>query len=746
MKKKSTRPFAPNSKMALTSALLALPMLAAQSWEPAACLAQTAQPAQAAEQPSGITPANQEQPAAQQGRASLGTVAVSTDAYLEPPSEQTKSYIVKKTPTAFKFDLAPRETPQTVNVVTRAQIDDFKMTSVNDILDNVAGINVQRVEPDRTYYTARGFDITNFQLDGIGSPFIFGNQNGDMDSAIYDRVEVLMGANGLMSSTGNPSATVNFIRKRPTDKLQANLGATVGSWNLHRLEGDIAGPLTSSGKIRGRLVAVGEERDSYLARYGHDKTVVHGVVEADITDATQLTLGYTRQANKAKSPMWGALPLFYSDGTRTNYDRSTSTSPDWAKWDVTDQTAFLELAHRFDNDWQVKAVYTYKTSDSDSKLLYVFGTPDPQTGAGLFGYPSIYTSKAKQNLVDVYASGPVNLAGRTHEVVVGANWLRAKITEKSLFADPRSTAFPYDLATWNGQIAEPAFNGAPDGSSLTDERVSLYGALRLNLADRLKLILGGNVTNAEGKGFNYGESHNKSETGVTPYVGAIFDVTGNLSLYANYAEIFNPQSQLDANGKRLDPIEGKSYEVGLKGEFFDKNLNANLAFYRVHQDNTAEAAGFDPNTFKTFYKGVNATSQGMEMSASGNLTSNLQASFGYTLLSIEGDDGKPARTFVPRQVVQLSTTYRLPFLEKLKVGAKLRWQDDVSYDQGGGTVSTQGAYALLDLMARYDFTEKLSATVNVYNVTDQKYLASLYWGQSFYGAPVNGTVSVNYKF
>jgi outer membrane receptor for ferric coprogen and ferric-rhodotorulic acid len=701
-----------------------------------------AQSTQAA--PLAPSAAEKNLPAAQ-GLATLGVVAVTTDSYSEPPSEKTGSYTVQKTQSATKFDLSPRETPQTVSVVTRAQIDDFRMTSVNDILDNVAGINVERVEPDRTYYTARGFDITNFQLDGIGSPFTYGLVNGDLDTAVYDRAEVLMGANGLMSSTGNPSATVNFIRKRPTDKFQGKVGATLGSWNLHRLEGDLAGPLTKSGNIRGRLVLVGEEADSYLKRYSHDKNVIHGVVEADLTEATLLTLGYTRQANRTKSPMWGALPLYFTDGTPTNYDRSTSTSPDWTWWNTTDQAAFLELSHRFDNDWQAKAIYTYKTSDSASKLFYVYGTPDRQTGAGLAVYPSLYDSDSKQTMLDVYASGPVALAGRSHDLMLGANWSRAKIREKSHYGQGIGDPLP-ELATWDGQFPEPTFDARTDGSRFTDERSSLYAALRLNLADRLKLILGGNLAKAESEGSGYGESHDKSDTAFTPYVGAIFDVTKNWSLYANYAEIFNPQSQLDAIGNRLKPIEGKSFEVGLKGELLEKNLNTNLAFFKVMQDNTAEAAGFDPVTFKTFYKGVNATSQGMEFSANGNLTAHLQAGVGYTLLSIEGDGGRPARTFVPRQVLHLSATYRLPFLEKLKVGAKLKWQDEISYDQGGGITTTQEAYALLDLMARYEFSDKLDATLNVKNVTDQKYLSSLYWSQAFYGAPINGTLSLNYKF
>lgn len=708
---------------AVRSAMLAVPLIAAQAALPGSSLAQ----------------------APDKGDVTLGAVAVTASAYQEPPTDTSKVYTVKKSNAATKLDMSLRETPQSVSVVTRAKMDDFRMTSVNDVLQSVTGINVEKVETDRTYYTSRGFDITNFQLDGIGIPMPFGNQNGDMDTAIYERVEAFKGANGLMSSTGNPSATINFVRKRPTADFQASIGATAGTWNEHRLEADVSGPLTSSGKIRGRLIAVGQEKDSYLKRYSHDKTVVNGMLEMDLGDSTLLTLGYTRQANKAKSPMWGALPLYYTDGSPTNYDRSTSTATDWARWNVTDQSAFLELSHRFKNDWQAKAIYTYKASDSDSKLFYVFGTPDRSTGLGSLAYPSRYDATNKQNLVDLYASGPLQLAGRTHELVIGGNWSRSKFVQKSSYGTGIGDPLTAPLESWAGDHPEPEFNASFDGGTFADERTSIYSALRLNLTDKFKLILGGNAAFANSKGFSYGESNDKSENAVTPYVGAIYDITPNWSVYANYSEIFNPQNQLDINRQRLKSVEGRSFEVGVKTELFDKNLNASFALFKAIQDNVAESDGFDANG--TYYKGVNTRSQGLELDLAGNMTPNLQATLGYTYVSIEDDQGKSARTYVPKHTLRVTTTYKVPIIEKLKVGMSANWQSEIHRDQSQpGVTTTQKAYLLLGMMARYDITEKLSASLNVNNLTDEKYISSLYWDQGFYGAPVNGSISLNYKF
>ncbi len=77
----------------------------------------------------------------------------------------------------------------------------------------------------------------------------------------------------------------------------------------------------------------------------------------------------------------------------------------------------------------------------------------------------------------------------------------------------------------------------------------------------------------------------------TPYAGLVFDINGTYSTYASYTEIFQPQTLKDRNGGYLDPVDGKSYEVGVKGAWFDNRLNASLAVFRIEQDNVGQATG-----------------------------------------------------------------------------------------------------------------------------------------------------------
>lgn len=658
----------------------------------------------------------------------------------EQSTVEQDSYQSRSSSAATRLKLTPRETPQSISTITRAQLDDFQLNSVNDALENTTGIQVERVETDRTYYSARGFDITNFQYDGIGVPFVYGNVQGDLDTAQFERVEVLRGANGLMSGTGNPSATVNFVRKRPTVEPRASIALSAGSWDMRRIDTDVSGALTESGNLRGRVVYANENGNSYLDRYSREKNLFHGVIEADLGENTLFTLGHTLQKSHADSPLWGALPLAYSDGSPTRYDRSTSTSSDWAYWDVQDNRTFAELAHDFAGGWQARAILTRVERKGDGSLFYMYGTPDRSTGLGLFSYPADYRDETKQLIGDIYASGPFTLAGREHELVVGGSWSKSTLEDISFYDKSTGTALPA-LDDWRGDYPQPRGDNGTLGSDFTDRMKSAYTAARFSLGDRLSLVTGARVIDIDSDGTSYGRNKSTSYSSeVVPYAGLVFDLNDQYSLYASYTEIFQPQTQTGANGDRLAPVEGVTYEAGIKGELLNEKLNVSLAVFRTEQDNVAEMAGMNGAT--AFYRGVEGvTSQGYEVEVSGEVLDGLQATAGYTFVDITDADDRRAVTYSPKHLVGASTSYRLPALPQLKVGANLRWQDETR-----NSVAQQDAYAVVGLMASYAIDEHWSVSANLDNLTDERYLTSLYWTQGYYAAPRNASMTVSWTY
>ncbi|WP_287880123.1 TonB-dependent siderophore receptor [Aquitalea sp.] len=657
------------------------------------------------------------------------------------PTEKQDTYTIKHSDSATRLNLSPRETPQAVSVVTHAKMEDFNLNTINDVLANTTGVTVEKVETNRTYYTARGFDITNFQMDGIGVPMTYSLQYGDIDTAMFDRIEIVRGANGLSSSTGNPSATVNFIRKRPTDDFQASAGLTIGSWDTKRLDVDVSGPLNQEGTVTGRVVAAHEDGHSYLDRYKPSRDVFYGVLENKLSDKTVLTLGYSYQKEDGKGAMWGALPMSYSDGSSTNYPVGTSTATDWSYMDTTEQRVFAELAHALDNGWQWKSTLGYNQFDTDSALFYVYGTPNKTTGGGLYAYPSRYESSNKQVYFDSNLGGKYTLAERQHDFNLGVNLSRSRLTDVSHYGAGIGTEL-FGSTAFNGSYAMPSFDASVDGSSYVDTRKTLYAATRLNLADPLKLLLGANYTQASSSGYSYGVGHALDQSATSPYVGLVVDLTEQISAYGSVAKIFNPQTQTDASGATLAAARGTGKEIGLKGEFFQRRLNTSLSLFEVQQDNIAEQAGYVGS--KAYYRGISAKSKGVEFDVSGELAHNWQASLGMVAQQITGENGDDVRLYVPRRQVRLSTTWRVPQLEQLKLGASLNYQSETRYSST--SAAYQGGYSVWNLMASYEVDKHLTVAANLYNVLNRKYLTSVYWDQSYYAAPVNASVSVKWKY
>jgi outer-membrane receptor for ferric coprogen and ferric-rhodotorulic acid len=660
-------------------------------------------------------------------------------------TEKTESYTVKSTSTATRLNTSIKETPQSISVITREQLDDFRVLTVNDVLSYATGIRAEPFETDRSEYTARGFSITNFQIDGISTPITYGTNYGDLDLAIYDRVEILRGANGLLTATGNPSATINFIRKRPTRDFQAKADISLGSWDNKRLDADLSSGLNADGTVRGRLVMAHQDKSSYLDRYNSERTVAYGVIEADLTDNTNIAFGHTYHQNDSSGNNWGSLPLLYSDGSERDYKRSDSTAADWSYWDVGTNITFAEITSYFNNDWQIKGQLTRKTADSDARLHYIYGNEDRLTGLGLFSYPAMYRTRTVDHVADIYTNGPIELGGRKHELVLGATLSKADVKDYSRFGPIGAALNSFESAA---NFPLPVFGQESKSADFSTKTSNIYSAAKLNITDVFKVTVGGSLLKYELEGESYGAPQEAKESNkFTPYIGAVYDLNDTYALYASYTGIYRPQVEVGRDLKVLAPLKGKNYEAGVKSGWFNDRLNGSFVIFRTEQENVAQEIGIVGST--TVYEGIQATSKGYEFDLSGEITDRLSVNAGYTrLMSLKDSEGQNVNPYVPRHQLHVATVYKVPFITNLKVGANVNWQSDTHVDIG--TVRyEQDSYAVLNLMANYQIDDHWSAALNLYNVTDEKYLSSLryaYAGQSYYAAPVNGLATLTWKY
>lgn len=687
----------------------------------------------------------------------LPTITVTAESeQSELSSEQSKAYIIQNSSTTSKLNIPLKETPQTVNVITRQQLDDFALDNTRDVLRHAPGIIVNNQETERTSYLARGFEISNVLVDGVGIPLEGYNYNNDNpDSFLFDRIEVVKGANALNNGIGDPGATINMIRKRPTQELQAALNASYGSWNTQRYEADVSSPLTQDGKVRGRVFGYQQTGDSYLDRYELEKNGIGAVVEADITDTTLLTAGYTETNHKPNGVNWGSNPLMNTEGEQLSYLRNYNYSPSWTYWDSNIKSYFAELEQKLGGDWTAKLTYDEKRTQRDSKLLFLSGKPDANGTSGIFLYPGMYIDDNKEQQASLSFSGTYPLWGQRHEASLGYVWAKNRLDELGYggnFAQPLTT----DLASFTPE--EPSWDLSKTSGEMhiRQKNQSLYAATRLHLNDDLKLLLGANYVQAESRGSSYGKDTVYDEDKVLPYAGLTYNFSPEYTGYLSYTSIFRPQTTKSDDGSINKPIEGESYEVGVKGSWLDDKLTATMAVFRTEQSNYPLRDSDGIPTLRTTQVS-DLRSQGYEFGLAGQLSDHLNLSFGYTQFSLKDlINGGDARTFNPTQSFNLLTTYQVPQLPKLKLGLGVQWQDrtylDVPEATANGVITQkagiieQDAYALVNLMASYELNEHMTLQANGNNLTNEKYLFNFPNQQGFYGAPANYSIAVNFKY
>ncbi|AVJ28428.1 ferric-rhodotorulic acid/ferric-coprogen receptor FhuE [Achromobacter spanius] len=689
--------------------------------------------------------------------STLPSVQVVGDNANPNTTEGTGSYTPRSTAASTGLSLSLRETPQSVTVMTRQRMDDEDMRSLADVMGSTPGISVQNFDSERYTFNSRGFSISNYMYDGVPTSFDVGYAAGEssVDPIIYDRVEVVRGATGLMTGAGNPSASINLVRKHADSReFKADLSAGVGNWDTYRVTADLSTPLNAEGTVRGRIVSAYQDNRSFLDYYQNKKKVFYGVVDADLTSRTTLSVGYNYQDNEPQGSSWGGFPLWYADGGRTDWRRSLNTGARWSSWGSTTQGAFLSLEHRFENDWRVQAVGSYSKNEMDGKLLYLYGWPDRETGLGMGASPAWYLGDRKQNALDLKANGPFTLFGRRHEAVVGASFNRQKGDFN--YRSAINAAGVGNFLEWNGSYPEPDWNDSIIANRYTTTQTGWYGALRLNLADPLKLIVGGRYstwkTNSIGFG---GEGRTEfDKNAFTPYAGLLYDINDTYTAYVSYTGIFNPQTYQDRNGNWLDPLEGKSYEAGIKGEWLEGRLNASAAVFQIDQDNVAQAdpGQMVPGTTNQAYTAAQGTrSRGFDLEVSGEVTPGWNVAAGWSHWTASDGEGNAIQTDQPRSLVRVFTTYQLPGdWNRLTVGGGVNWQSHVytiASGPNGDERVGQGSYAITNLMARYRFNRSLSAQLNVNNVFDRKYYSQIgFYSQGAWAAGRSAMLTMRYQY
>lgn len=701
---------------------------------------------------------------AEQAPIQLPTITLSAHQNPNLRTEGSDAYTTTATTASTGLALSLKQTPQSISVITRQQMQDQNLTQLTDVAMQTAGLSVSQagnIGSDNSPIYARGQQVDNYLLDGVKLLSSYASIFQSQDTAIYDRFEIVRGATGLMTGSGSASASINMVRKKPLEDFKASASLNLGSWDAYRADLDVSSPLNATGSIRGRAVLAYQDSDSYIDRYQELRQVAYVVLESDLSDHTQASLGLSHQNIDIHGIARNGMPSHYSDGSLIAWSPSTSAAAEWSYSKRGSTALFADIEHQLNDRWTLKALGSRTITRSDELVGYAFSSEgiDPITGQGATVFSTRWDFKPIQDLLSINLTGSFDAFHQSHDLILAASY------SKSVHQRPSYASWNNDMNwdgtldnifQWNGQYPERPESQVKGWSSSDERSQSIFAATRLQANDQLSFLLGARLENWQRKrqddkneALHLKSSKEQANGQLIPYLAMSYQLNELWTAYISHTRIFSPQNFKTEQGGYLEPLIGKNSEIGIKAALFDHQLNLSAAVYRAEEDNKAVMIQdvLAPDGRQAYRAESGAKSEGFEIEVAGKLSDTWQVSSSFSHNSSTDQHGERLNTNVPKNMAKLLSRYTLPYLDNaLSLGAAARWQSEIYAENIGPkkTRFTQNSYTLLDLMANYKMTDQLSVHLNINNLLNKKY--ALAAANSYYGAPRHFRVGLKYNW
>jgi len=708
----------------------------------------------------------------------LNAVSVTADSMAE-------GYTPASTTVGGPLGLSLRETAQSVSVLTEELMQDLGATSTKDALRWAPGINLgYQEEQESNYFYARGYRVDNIMVDGV-----LGSSSAvPADLSLYEGVEVLRGPAGLYAgngTNGSPGGAVNLVRKRGTNERKISLQTSAGSWDNYKATFDIGGPIGE--KLRARAIVSHIDRSFFYDRSWRRNTTVGGTLDWLLTPESTITLGLDYEHRNA-SPAYYGMPRNFDGSMPDNYTYKLTTH--LMGFEKADNYGFTaEWEHRFSNRWKLKTSYSHKKNRTHRDAVTFTTTNWDEQGRDVQFLNSRWALSGSLNRAfAASATGGFTLFGRDHEMVVGVDIKKSQSRTYQPVRYGYRTRFNRD----NGElfIVEDFPFTNPDDipwlpTTVDPDRIRTthpttqsggYVNFRFTLADPLILTTGMRVSHYRYEGYsehwnNYDHRNNYQRTGMrTPFAALNYDINDENTIYASYAEIFQPTSRYGDDGERIKPMEGRNYEAGWKSEWNDGQVNSMFSVYQLDRENEAWRfisspcpilleIGIEDHCYRADDK---RRTRGFDFEVVGSVTPHWNLSLSLNWMkherlrahdrsgNISTEQGRAWNTDQPTKTFKLWSVHSLTGAAagwRIGFGAQTQNRTYTSwtsreYKHNGEIMAVrpagaviQGGYTLFNLMASWRINPTWQLQWNVENVTNKKYLAQLSRTQVFFGEP-----------
>jgi iron complex outermembrane receptor protein len=653
---------------------------------------------------------------------------------------------------ATKQDAELRDLPQAVSIVGEEQIQERAFTRIEDL--GYATINVQPISPYlgglSLGFFMRGFRGSAVLVDGYNAGVTGGATENIFDIASIERFEILRGPASVLYGQGNPGGVVNIGLKRPIfGDAGFSAELQLDRWGQRR--GVLDGNVPLGKDIALRVTGSVEDSETFRDLSKKKSVYIAPALRWKITPDTSLDAFFSSGRYKFRVDRGFG---FDPETIRNMAVRTNLTEPWLPLAEIQSDSLRVEAEHRLSKEWSITGGYFENRQRRPQQPE--IGLLSPQPGTTLvdryyIDYPGSEGNRTGDRTLTVRARGDFKLGGMRHQLLVGAETVKAFYRYDSTFGEVGPIDYVNPVYS-NGPIA-PATGFNYRGENRSSHEAVFFNDL-VSLSDQWKLQVGlrhdrlNTGSDFEDSSGSFPSQQRERRT--TPTAGVVYQPTSETALYASYAESFLPQLFSDRFGNPLRPEVGKSFEVGVKQDLFNRRGFFTASLFQIKKTDIATLDPDDP-TLNFLKNGGAARSRGLELELSGRPVREWEFRSGLAFTKAEwtaSTDYPIGATLpgAPKVSATLGVTYR-PTSGAL---AGTWFAADASHaGKREFTPSTDPyklpAYTRIDIGAGWR-GENWDVQFNIKNLTDERILLANGFALVAPDAPRTVSVAVRYQF
>jgi catecholate siderophore receptor len=648
-------------------------------------------------------------------------------------------YVASNSVTATKTDTPLIDVPQTINVVTREQLDDQSHHSLADVLRYIPGTTVGQGEGNRDQITLRGQNTTaDFFIDGV-------RDDVQYYRGLYniDRVEILKGPYALIFGRGGGGGIINRVQKSPVaDEVFYAGQASINSFGAYDVSADLNAPLGEIAAVR--LNAVYEELDSHRDFVGGKRYAWNPYVAVALNPDWKLGLSYEYVHDDRVTDR--GVPSFAGRPITGNRDQFFGV-PGVNRTKIEAHIAKLRLDGKLADNLDFTGTVLYGDYDKIYVNVFANGAATAQNGSAALSSYSDPTQRqnlvAQANLIWDLSTGPLD-----HKVLFGVEYGDQQSANSRINGTLSNANF--NLAT---RIFPTVMFNVPNRNTVSDvEFFSAYTQDQISLGEHFDVVAGLRYDSFDIKGIDLfpliDRPFARKDDKISPRFGLIFKPQENVSLYSSYSQSFLPRSgdqflTLSTTQQNLAPEKFTNYEVGAKWDI-RPDLNVTLALFQLDRSNATTP---DPlNPLQSINVGTTRT-KGIELAFTGRIMPNWQVSGGYAYqdAALRGNDSVRLGQ-VPKHQASLWNRYNLNDAFGMGLGV-VHQSGQFAAIRTSVTTTRLPSFIRVDAALYYDISEAVQVQLNVENLFDTEYFSDAHNNNNVStGAPINGRFTVRAKF